>query len=202
MAPVYWQKAVSYLQNQDYTLAKIIGNYPDASLTNINNPFQTLIRAVVGQQISVTAADAVWDRLVEKVAEFSPVEFLKLTESELKQCGLSRQKIAYIGNIAHAFDQGILTPQKWEEMTDEEVTKQLLQIKGVGQWTAEMFLIFHLHRADIFPLSDIGLINGIRLNYGDLNKAEIVELSKKWQPYRTVATWYLWRSLDPVVVQY
>lgn len=202
MIPPYWEKAINYLQNQDYTLAKILQSYPDASLKNLNNPFQTLIRAVVGQQISVTAADAVWGRLMERLPQVSPVDFLNLSESELKECGLSRQKIAYMGNIADSFEEGILTPKRWESMTDTEVTKQLLQIKGVGQWTAEMFLIFHLHRADVFPMADLGLINAVRQHYGDLSKVEILALSKRWQPYRTVATWYLWRSLDPVVVQY
>jgi DNA-3-methyladenine glycosylase II len=200
--PFYWQEATSYLSSKDETLAQLIQDYPDEILISINNPFQTLTRAVIGQQISVKAADAVWQRLREKLPQISPPDFLTLREEELKQCGLSRQKIAYLTNIAQAWENQNLTPEQWSEMTDQQVIEQLIQIKGVGQWTAEMFLIFHLHRPDVFPLSDLGLINGVKLHYGNLTKSAIVNLSQRWKPYRTVATWYLWLSLDPVTVQY
>ena len=201
-SPSYWQDAVIYLSERDNILAGLIKTYPQEALTNLGNPFQTLIRAIVGQQISVKAADSIWLRLKQKLPIISPINFLLLSQQELKQCGLSRQKIAYMTNIANAFEQGILTPYQWHNMSDKEVIKQLIQIKGIGTWTAEMFLIFHLHRSDIFPLADIGLINAFRLHYGDLTKAEISKYSEKWKPYRTVATWYLWLSLDPVSVQY
>jgi DNA-3-methyladenine glycosylase II len=200
--PSYWTEALTYLSAKDEILAQLIRGYPDEVLISLNNPFQTLIRAIVGQQISVKAADAVWQRLVKKLENISTQEFLALGEEELKECGLSRPKIAYITNIAKALENKILRPEQWSEMTDKEVIRQLIQIKGVGQWTAEMFLIFHLHRPDVFPVKDLGLINGIRLNYGNLSEAEIIYLSEKWKPYRTVATWYLWLSLDPVTVQY
>ena len=201
-SPSYWQDAVIYLCAKDQILAQLINNYQSEQLTNVGNPFQTLIRAVVGQQISVPAADAVWHRLRKKLPTISPRNFLILSKEELKQCGLSRQKIDYITNIANAFEKGILTPNQWQEMTDKEVVKQLIQIKGVGQWTAQMFLIFHLHRCDVFPLADLGLIKAVQLHYGNLTKAEIIEQSQQWKPYRTVATWYLWLSLDPTTVQY
>ncbi|MCW6036266.1 DNA-3-methyladenine glycosylase 2 family protein [Spirulina subsalsa FACHB-351] len=202
MTPPYWQEATEYLSHRDPVMSSLIAAYPDEVLTNLNNPFHTLTRAVVGQQISIKAADKIWERLTVKLPIIKPDIFLSLTEPELREIGLSRQKISYITNIAQSFEQGILRPSQWETMTDEAIIKQLKKIKGIGQWTAEMFLIFHLHRSDILPLADLGLINAIERHYGGSSKAEIQELSFRWKPYRTVATWYLWRSLDPVVVQY
>lgn len=201
-SPFYWQDAKIYLSAKDEILAKLITTYPQEVLTNFNNPFQTLIRAVVGQQISIKAAHSIWLKLRQILPNISPTDFLMVSEQNLRQCGLSRQKLNYMTNIANAFEQRILTPEQWQNMSDKEVIKQLIQIKGVGQWTAEMFLIFHLHRSDVFPLADIGLINAFRLHYGDLTKAQISKYSEQWKPYRTVATWYLWLSLDPVTVQY
>ena len=201
-SPSYWQDAITYLSAKDQILAKLIYQYRDETLVNLGNPFQTLIRAIIGQQISVKAAETIWQRLKQNLTTISPANFLLLSEQELKECGLSRQKISYITNIANAFEDGILIPNQWQEMSDQEVVRQLIQIKGVGQWTAEMFLIFYLHRSDIFPIADIGLINAVQLHYGDSTKAEIIYRSQQWRPYRTVASWYLWLSLDPVIVQY
>jgi DNA-3-methyladenine glycosylase II len=139
------------------------------------------------------------------LGDISPQNYLALDESQVRECGLSRSKIRYITNIAQALEQGVLTPLTWHSMTDRAVAEQLISIPGIGMWTAEMFLIFHLHRADILPLGDIGLIKAIELHYAagnKLTKAEILDLARPWQPYRTVATWYLWRSLDPHPVQY
>ena len=202
ITPPYWQEATTYLSNQDTVLKNLIKSYPDCILKNNNNPFHTLIRAVVGQQISIKAADAIWGRLEKLLTIISPQHFLLIEEEDLRKCGLSRQKINYITNIANGFEEGILTPSQWQEMSDDEMIKQLTIIKGIGKWTAQMFLIFHLHRQDILPLADIGLINAIKLHYGDLTKSEMEDLSQCWQPYRTIATWYLWRSLDPVTIQY
>jgi DNA-3-methyladenine glycosylase II len=179
--------------------------YPDVSLTHSGNPFYTLVRSIVGQQISVKAAESVWGRLELLLSEVTPQVYLKLAEDSLRNCGLSRQKIGYIRNIAEALENGILTPDQWSNMSDQEVSQQLIKVKGIGQWTAQMFLIFYLHRQDIFPLADLGLVNAIQKLYGQeksLDRVEMIELSARWQPFRTVATWYLWRSLDPVVVQY
>ena len=202
MIPSYWQDALAHLNRTDKVIAGLIVSYPDAVLNNQGNPFQTLMRAVVGQQISVKAAEAIWQRLSGQLETISPSQFLIVEKELLRQCGLSRQKIDYITAIAHAFESETLTPSRWERMSDEEVSSQLVSIRGIGQWTAEMFLIFHLHRPNVLPLSDLGLLNAIRLHYGSLTKSEIFTLSQRWQPYRTVATWYLWRSLDPVTVQY
>lgn len=202
MIPSYWQDALAYLTRTDKVIAGLIVSYPDAVLLNHDNPFSTLMRAVVGQQISVKAADAIWQRLSVQLETISASQFLTIEEDQLRQCGLSRQKITYITAIARAFEEKTLTPSRWERMSDEEVISQLVSIRGIGKWTASMFLIFYLHRPDVLPLSDLGLINAIRLHYGNLSASEILKLSQRWQPYRTVATWYLWRSLDPVTVQY
>lgn len=204
-SPAYWPDAIAYLSAQDAVMAKLIATYPDAVLSHHQNPFHTLVRAIVGQQISVKAADAVWQRLTLQLQPISPAAYLAGDPEQWRQCGLSRQKIEYIGNIAQAFQSGLLTPDRWEVMDDRAIAKQLMAIKGIGRWTAEMFLIFYLHRADIFPLADLGLIKAIQHHYGTtqaLTQPEIIQLSQQWQPYCTVATWYLWRSLDPVVVQY
>jgi DNA-3-methyladenine glycosylase II len=202
MTPPYWQDATIYLSKTDEIIAQLIASYPDEVLKNHHNPFHTLMRAVVGQQISVKAADAVWQRLEGQLETISPPQFLAVGEDALRQCGLSRQKISYLTAVARAFEEGILTPTTWQKMSDDEVVRQLVGIRGIGKWTAEMFLIFHLHRPDVLPLADLGLLNAIQRHYGSLSKTEILALSQRWQPYRTVATWYLWRSLDPVTVQY
>ncbi len=203
--PSYWHDALIYLLKRDETLAKLITAFPDATLINQHNPFHTLMRAIVGQQISVKAADAVWFRLEALLKSISPEAYLGISPEELRQCGLSRQKIAYITHVALAFQDRTLNPENWQTMDDEAVIKQLTAIKGVGLWTAQMFLIFNLHRPNVLPLADLGLINALHRHYGNgqkLSKTDIIRLSQRWEPYRTVATWYLWRSLDPVTVQY
>lgn len=203
MTPPYWQEAVSFLHQQDEIISQLITAYPHHPLNNThNNPFETLIKAVIGQQISVKAATAVYNRLSTQLTTISPHHFLNLSESQLRQCGLSRQKINYLQNIAFAFINGILIPEQWQKMEDEQIIKQLTKIKGVGEWTAQMFLIFHLQRPDILPLKDIGLVNIIKKHYGNLTLSEINQLSQKWQPYRTVAVWYLWLSWDGVAIHY
>ncbi|MDJ0898172.1 MAG: DNA-3-methyladenine glycosylase [Xenococcus sp. MO_188.B8] len=204
-APAYWQKATDYLATKDQIIASIIASYPNEVMTNNQNPFSTLVKAIVGQQISIKAAATICQRLEALIGNFATEHYLLAKEDDLRQCGLSRPKIRYITNVANALESGKLTPATWSSMGDDEITKQLMSISGIGTWTAQMFLIFHLHRADILPLGDIGLINAIKLHYGsgqDLSKSEIKQLAQVWQPYRTVATWYLWRSLDPIPVQY
>jgi DNA-3-methyladenine glycosylase II len=204
-APEYWQTAIEYLATRDRVMANLIATYPQEMMINYHNPFGTLLRAIVGQQISVKAANKICDRLESLLGSFSPDLYLIATENDLRECGLSRPKIRYITNIARALEDGTLTPLNWSAMSDREVAQQLMSIPGIGPWTAEMFLIFHLHRADILPLGDIGLIRAIEVHYAAgnrLNKAEIETISQHWKPYRTVATWYLWRSLDPMPVQY
>jgi DNA-3-methyladenine glycosylase II len=172
MIPSYWQNALAYLTNTDEVIAGLIVSYPDAVLKNQGNPFSTLTRAVVGQQISIKAADAIWQRLEAQLETISPPHFLVVEEDTLRQCGLSRQKISYLSAIARAFEEGTLTPSRWERMSDEEVVSQLREIRGIGQWTAEMFLIFHLNRPDVLPLTDLGLLNAIQLHYGSLSRQQ------------------------------
>ncbi len=203
--PPYWQEAIEYLAAQDRVMASLIASYPHERMLNHHNPFHTLVKAIVGQQISVKAASAIGQRLESLLGTFSPKHYLALEETELRQCGLSRQKIAYITNVARALEQGKLTPLAWPTMSDEEVIKQLISIKGIGTWTAQMFLIFHLHRPDVLPLGDVGLLKAIAVHYAsgkELTIEDIVTISQSWKPYRTVATWYLWRTLDPIAVQY
>lgn len=203
--PNYWEKAIAYLAESDRILADIIAGYPDESLKKNNNPFGTLVKAIVGQQISVKAAAKISERLESNIGEFLPQIYLNASEESLKKCGLSRQKIRYITNVANAFFRGTLRPENWENMTDWELEKQLTSISGIGTWTAQMFIIFHLNRPDILPLSDLGLLKAVAIhyNFGDrTSKIEVETIANQWRPYRTVATWYLWRSLDPHPVQY
>ena len=204
-SPGYWQEAKEYLRSNDAILGDLIALYPSETMINYHDAFLTLVKAVIGQQISVSAANAINKRLESLLGKITLENYLDTDPQLLRQCGLSRQKIAYITNISQGFKDGILTPQFWSKMSEKEVMEQLISIKGIGPWTAQMFLIFHLHRRDIFPMADLGLINAIQLHYGGkkgLSKGQIKELSQRWKPYRTVATWYLWRSLDPIPVQY
>ncbi len=203
--PSYWQEAKEYLIVNDDILANLIASYSSETMINYHDAFLTLFKAIVGQQISVNAANAITQRLEILLGTITIENYLATNEQLLRECGLSRQKIRYITNICQGFEQGILTPKAWADMSDIEITKQLTLIKGIGPWTAQMFLIFHLHRQDIFPINDLGLLNAIQQHYGkktSLTKEQIKDLSQIWKPYRTVATWYLWRSLDPVPVQY
>ncbi|MDJ0730007.1 MAG: DNA-3-methyladenine glycosylase [Crocosphaera sp.] len=203
--PSYWQEAKKYLRSNDDILANLMALYPSETMINYHDAFLTLVKAIIGQQISVSAASAIGQRLKSLLGRITLENYLETDPQLLRQCGLSRQKISYIANIAQGFQDGILTPQTWAKMSDQAVMEQLTSIKGIGPWTAQMFLIFHLHRKDIFPMADLGLINAIQRHYGRekaLTKGQIKELSQRWKPYRTVATWYLWRSLDPLPVQY
>lgn len=203
MIPPYWQEAITFLHQQDEIISQLITIYPQSPLKNThNNPFETLTKAVIGQQISVKAATTIWHRLSTQLTTVSPDHFLHLSDLQLRQCGLSPQKIKYLRAIASAFIDQFLIPEQWQDMEDQEVIKQLTTIKGIGEWTAHMFLIFYLQRPDIFPLKDIGLVNIIKQHYGNLSKPEMMELSQQWQPYRTVAVWYLWLSLDGIAIHY
>ena len=204
-SPAYWQEALAHLAKSDRVIANLIHTYPNEVMRPHQNPFHTLVKAIVGQQISVKAASAISQRLESILGIWSTEQFLAVEESALRQCGLSRPKIRYITNVAEALKSGKLTPSSWSAMSDEEVAQQLMSISGIGIWTAQMFLMFHLHRADILPIVDVGLQKAMAVNYGDgksLTKEEMATIAQKWQPYRTVATWYLWRSLDPIPIQY
>ena len=203
--PKFWNKAKVYLRKKDKRLGKIIESYPKDFLFTKSDPFLTLARSIVGQQISVKAAQSVWDRLEIKIVKVNPLNIKKIHSNSLKSVGLSRQKVLYLKNLSEAFIKDKLKIKLWSKMSDEDVIQDLIQVKGIGRWTAEMFLIFNLCRADIFPLDDIGMIKGLckiyNLNY-PANKDTVLKVGDKWKPYRSVATWYLWRSLDPIPVAY
>ena len=199
---VEWDKAVTDLSKNDKIIAKIIADYPKERMEMKNDTLHTLVRSVVGQQISVRAADAIWNRLDEACNNsITENNLLKLSIEDMRKTGLSNTKSNYIMNIVNAN----LSELDWEDMNDEEVSNELCKIKGIGPWTADMFLIFRLGRTNILPLGDIGLINAINLHYNNeekLSKEELMKFKEKWSPWCSIATWYMWRSLDPVPVEY
>ena len=201
MTPIYWDAAKIELSRQDPTLAGIIARHPGISLQRRADPFSTLARSIVGQQISVRAADAVWGKLVGQLQSITPGHVL--ASDTLKTCGLSSRKVEYLQDLARGFSVGKF--DGWDALEDDELVKRLTEIRGIGRWTAEMFLIFQALRPDVLPLDDLGLRRAIGLHYKDgapVEKREMLEISEPWRPWRSVATWYLWRSLDPVPVEY
>lgn len=205
MKPAYWARAKRALARRDPTLAAIMRAHAGVFLVRRGEPFMTLARAIVGQQISVRAAQSVWDRFVAVAPEVTPAQVLALDRRRLRACGLSARKVEYIADLARHFADGTIHVQRWPDMDDETVIAELVQVRGIGRWTAEMFLIFNLLRPDVFPLDDLGLQKAIRRAYFNgrsTTLARMRRLGASWSPWRSVATWYLWRSLDPVPVEY
>ncbi|VVE17496.1 Fe-S cluster assembly protein HesB [Pandoraea commovens] len=203
--PDFWDQACADLMKRDRILKKLIPQFGPAHLTGRGEPFVTLARSIVGQQISVKAAQAVWDRVVAICPKLSPSQFIKAGHDALAGCGLSRRKAEYILDLATHFKSGVLHVDAWASMDDEAVIAELTGIRGIGRWTAEMFLMFNLLRPDVLPLDDVGLINAISVNYfsGEpVTRSEAREVAANWEPWRSVATWYMWRSLEPVPVEY
>jgi DNA-3-methyladenine glycosylase II len=203
--PTYWQTACTELAAADPVMAALIARYPDAILANRGDPFQTLARAIVGQQISVKAADSVWVRFADYAQTIQPEHIATLELDALAACGLSRRKAEYLRDLAGHFVDGRVEPARWKKMADDAVIAELTDVRGIGRWTAEMFLIFSLRRPDVWPLDDIGLQKAVALHYCSGERPTphaLRQHGERLAPWRTVATWYLWRSLDPVVVQY
>lgn len=203
--PDYWEEAKRHLCAHDTVLQPVIGQFRHEQLRSRGNAFETLARAIVGQQISVKAAESIWKRLENALGGVVPETVQGTDKETLRSLGLSSQKILYLNIIAEAFETGRLDPKSWHTMQDEDIIKQLTAIKGIGRWTAEMFLIFYLMKPDVLPLADIGLQKAIEKLYNNgkkLTPREMDVIAQPWRPYRTVATWYLWRSLDPVAVEY
>ncbi|WP_027213371.1 DNA-3-methyladenine glycosylase family protein [Burkholderia sp. WSM2232] len=203
--PDYWDKACADLVKRDRILKKLIPKFGPVHLLSRGDPFVTLARSVVGQQISVASAQAVWAKVAAACPKLVPQQFIKLGQEKLTACGLSRRKAEYVLDLAQHFVSGALHVGKWRSMEDEAVIAELTQIRGIGRWTAEMFLIFNLSRPDVLPLDDLGLIRAISVNYfsGEpVTRSEAREVAANWEPWRTVATWYMWRSLDPLPVDY
>jgi DNA-3-methyladenine glycosylase II len=203
--PSYWEDAKTELMKRDRIMRKLIPQFGDLHLVSRGEPFTTLARSIVGQQISVAAAESVWQRLLLVCPKCSPLQVLKAGSERLAGCGLSKRKAEYILDLAEHFKEKRVHADKWIEMEDEAVIAEMIQIRGIGRWTAEMFLIFNLLRPNILPLDDFGLLKGISTNYfsGEpVSRSDAREVAANWEPWRTVATWYLWRSLDPVPVKY
>tara|TARA_B100000029_G_scaffold183984_1_gene181524 strand:+ start:915 stop:1541 length:627 start_codon:yes stop_codon:yes gene_type:complete len=204
--PVYWLKAKKNLSNKDVVLRKIIKKYKTGFLTTRNNPFFSLCRTIIGQQISTKAADSIWSKFRKKCNnKINPRAILKISTQKLKSAGLSRQKVRYLKNIAKAFNNKSFDPKKLKKLNDEEAIEYITKLKGLGVWSAEMFLMFNLNRPDIFPIKDIGLLRAISKNYKKSyppSRKFLDKISSMHAGYRTVFTWYMWRSIDPVDVEY
>jgi len=209
ITPDYWDEACKHLGKRDRVMRKLIPQFGEGRLQSRGDAFTTLARSIVGQQISVKAAQSVWDRFVELVKEQStrlaPASVLALEADVMRSAGLSARKVEYLSDLAQHFESGTVHVRQWQQMDDEAIIEELVAIRGIGRWTAEMFLIFHLMRPNVLPLDDLGLLKGISLNYfsGEpVSRAEAREVGDAWAPFRSVATWYIWRSLDPLPVDY
>ena len=209
MTPEYWDEACRHLSRRDRVMKRLIPQFGQARLQCRGDAFTTLARSIVGQQISVKAAQSVWERLSMPwggaQAVLKPAQVLKAQSSDLRAAGLSLRKVEYLQDLARHFKERGSRSPLWSEMEDEAVIAELVSVRGMGRWTAEMFLMFGLMRPDVLPLDDLGLLRGISLNYfsGEpVPRSEAREVGEAWAPYRSVATWYLWRSLDPVPVEY
>jgi DNA-3-methyladenine glycosylase II len=205
VTPEYWDEARKYLTRKDRVMKRLIPQFGTACLQSRGDAFTTLARSIVGQQISVKAAQSVWDKFAALPKRMTPASVLKLKVDDMRLAGLSARKIEYLVDLALHFDSGAIHEEDWVGMPDEEIISELVGIRGIGRWTAEMFLIFHLMRPNVLPLDDVGLITGISKNYfsGEaVSRSDAREVAAAWNPYCSVATWYIWRSLDPLPVAY
>lgn len=209
VTPGYWDDACKHLTRRDRVMKKLIPQFGEARLQSRGDAFTTLARSIVGQQISVKAAQSVWDRFAALLptppTRLAPSAVLGLAVEAMRGAGLSARKCEYLRDLAGHFDSGLVHVRQWQQMDDEAIIEELVAIRGIGRWTAEMFLIFHLMRPNVMPLDDLGLIKGISVNYfsGEpVTRAEAREVGEAWAPFRSVATWYVWRSLDPLPVEY
>lgn len=207
--PEYWDDACRHLSKRDRVMRKLIPQFGEGRLQSRGDAFTTLARSIVGQQISVKAAQSVWERFAALMAEPShrlrPASVLALATADARGAGLSARKVEYLFDLAQHFESGSVHVRQWQQMDDEAIIEELVAIRGIGRWTAEMFLIFHLMRPNVLPLDDLGLLKGISVNYfsGEpVSRVEAREVGEAWAPFRSVATWYLWRSLDPLPVDY
>ena len=205
MKPQYWTKGKIYLSNKDKVLKSIINKYPKESLILNNNHYHSLLNSIIGQQISVSAANAIKLRFFKMHINITPNNVLNFETTHMKKCGLSRQKILYIKNISNFFLQNKVFFKNIDSFQEIEIKERLISIKGVGNWTVDMFLLFSYGSSNIFPRGDLGFIKAISKLYNKrLPVSDIYfnKLYKNWSPYSSIATWYLWRSLDPIPVSY
>ena len=205
MTPHYWQQATREIAARDAVLRKLVTKFKGLALGSRGDAFATLARAIVGQQISVKAAQSVWNRVAAGLPAMTPVAMLQADVPRLRGCGLSRRKVIYLQELAAHFQSGVIAVDNWSQLDDEALIDELTHVKGIGRWTAEMFLIFYMARPDVLPLDDLGLQRAMRLHYNrgkPLSRLKMRRISDNWAPWRSVATWYLWRSLDPIPVEY
>ena len=219
--PHWWDDACRGLARRDPVMRGLVRAAGQATLVSRGDPFTTLARSIVGQQISVKAAQTVWTRFEAAAREVAPARVARMRVTTLTAAGLSGRKAEYVRDLARHFATGTIDPARWPAMDDEAVIAELTDVRGIGRWTAEMFLMFNLLRPDVYPLDDIGLLRGVERHYGAaaqgtgpgqapgpaavVNRARralATELGERWRPWRTCATWLLWRSLDPVPVEY
>lgn len=200
-APAYWGQACAYLIKEDRVLRRLIPQREGAVLRPRDDAFATLARSIMGQQVSVAAAQRIWERFAALAGDVTPQGVLRLKVDDLRGAGLSARKVEYLVDLALHFDDGRLHVDEWPVMDDEAITQELMAIRGVGRWTAEMLLIFHLARPNVLPLDDVGLARGISRHYfsGEaVSRSEIREVAQAWAPWCSVASWYIWRSLEPL----
>jgi DNA-3-methyladenine glycosylase II len=205
MKPKYWNKGKQYLSNKDKVLKKLIQTYKNEYLDLNSNYFHSLINSIIGQQISVSAADSMKTKFFKLKRNITPQTVSKLRTTDLRKCGLSRQKILYIRNISKFFLQNKNFIKNINKYSEEEIYNNLIEIKGVGNWTIHMFLMFSYGSSNIFPTGDLGFLKAISKLYKvklPVGERKLKLLYKKWSPYSSQATWYLWRSLDPIPVNY
>ncbi|MCV2357876.1 DNA-3-methyladenine glycosylase 2 family protein [Paucibacter sp. TC2R-5] len=208
VTPEYWDEACRHLVKRDRVMKKLIPAFGEARLQSRSDAFTTLARSIIGQQISVKTAQAAWEKFAGLIGGSSnrvqPTAVLALPDGALRAAGLSARKVDYLCDLAQNFEAGKVHVRQWAQMEDEAIIDELVAIRGIGRWTAEMFLIFHLMRPNVMPLDDPRLLKGISENYfsGEpVSRAEAREVGDAWSPYRSVATWYIWRSLDPLPVE-
>lgn len=200
-----WPEALDHLRRVEPPLAPLFDQFPGERIRTSGDPFQVLANSIVGQQISVKAASAIFGRLSQLLGEWTPRAVLAADEAALRTAGLSTRKVEYFRGLAEAFASGTIEPARWSAETDGQVMKELVALRGIGRWTAEMFLIFHLQRPDILPLDDLGLLQSAARQFGweyPFEPRRLADRAEAWRPWRTVGTWYLWRALDPEPVVY
>jgi DNA-3-methyladenine glycosylase II len=205
MIPAYWEQATRELAASDEVMQKLILRFKDVLLHSREDAFSTLTRSILGQQISVKAAESIWQKLCSAVGNVTPQAILDAEHGVLRACGLSLRKVGYIQDLSMHFLNGTLNTADWNELDDEALIDKLIQIKGIGRWTAEMFLIFHMLRPDVLPMDDLGLQRALSMHYNanqPISRLKMRAIARPWQPWRSVATWYLWRSLEPLPLEY
>ena len=203
--PDYWAEACKHLSKKDRVLRRLIPQVGDVAFQRRGDAFSTLARSIVGQQVSVASAQRVWDKFAALPRSVTPRSVLKLKVDDMRAAGLSARKVDYLVDLALHFDNGQLHVKQWSQMDDAAIVAELVAIRGISRWTADMFLIFHLARPNVLPLDDATLIQGISQHYfsGDpVSRSDAREVGDAWKPWCSVASWYIWRSLAPLPVDY